>query len=186
MKLRTDAEAGRGRSILALKMLEQPTRMLGTCLMGTNLCAISIATLGTGLVLDLTTIPPSLAFLPGSVHPDDLRDGSQGGLSAPRGRARALRGLPSALPVGCPHSVLWFFERVASLAGGDEGGQRQVRRADIQLLLDASDDPNSFAQDKAMIRRVFASRRPWSRTPCPAHPHHRRLEAARARRPWSR
>ena len=37
LKLRTDAEAGRGGSILALKMLEQPTRMLGTVLVGTNL-----------------------------------------------------------------------------------------------------------------------------------------------------
>ena len=63
LKLRSDAEAGRGGAVIALKMLEQPTRMLGTCLVGTNLCAISIATLGTGLVLDLTTIPPSLAFL---------------------------------------------------------------------------------------------------------------------------
>ena len=157
LKLRTDAEAGRGGSILALKMLEQPTRMLGTCLVGTNLCAISIATLGTGLVLDLTTIPPSLAFL--LVAPFTLTICEMVPKAVYQHHADALvpyvvyplRFLSVALT-----PVLWFFERVASLAGGDEGGQRQVRRADIQLLLDASDDPNLSAQDKAMIRRVFA------------------------------
>ena len=56
MKLRADAERGRRGSILALQMLQNPTRMLSTCLVGTNLVAICIATLGTQLVLTNTTV----------------------------------------------------------------------------------------------------------------------------------
>ena len=41
-KLQADAERGRRGSQIALQMLNQPTRMLGTCLVGTNICAISI------------------------------------------------------------------------------------------------------------------------------------------------
>ena len=63
MKLRTDAERGRRGSIIALQMLQNPTRMLSTCLVGTNLVAICIATLGTQLVLTNTNVHPSLAFL---------------------------------------------------------------------------------------------------------------------------
>ena len=52
-RIRLQEEANRGRrgSIMALNMLDRPTRMLSTCLVGTNLCAISIATLGTKMVL---------------------------------------------------------------------------------------------------------------------------------------
>ncbi len=157
LKLRSDADAGRRGSRLALQMLEQPTRMLGTCLVGTNLCAISIATLGTRLVLDLTTIPPSLAFL--IIAPVTLTICEMVPKAVYQHHADSvvpyvvypLRFLSVILA-----PVLWLFERAASLAGGEENGQRPVRRADIQFLLDASDDPNLTAQDKAMIRRVFA------------------------------
>ena len=51
---------------------------------------------------------------------------------------------------------MWVFERVARIAGGDGNNDRPVTRADIQVLLDATTDPNLTAADKAMIRRVFA------------------------------
>ena len=96
--------------------------------MGTNLCAISIATLGTGLVLDLTTIPPRPLVAPFTPTICEM---------VPKAvyQHHATRSCPTwstlCASCRCPTPVLWFFERVASLAGGDEG-QRQVRRADIQ------------------------------------------------------
>ena len=52
--------------------------------------------------------------------------------------------------------MLWFFERVSKAWPAARTVASDWVRADIQLLLDASDDPNLSAQDKAMIRRVFA------------------------------
>ncbi len=156
MKLRADAEQGKRGAILALQMLQQPTRMLGTCLVGTNLAAISIATLGTQLVLTTTDVHPSLAFL--LVVPFTLTFGEMIPKAVYQHHADTL--VPYAVyPLRflslVLSPVLWVFDQVARLAGGANHSERPVTRADIQVLLDATDDPNLTAADKAMIRRVF-------------------------------
>jgi len=157
LKLKSDAERGRRGAATALKMLSQPTRMLGTCLIGTNLCAISIATLGTQLALVHTDLHPSLAFL--AVVPFTLTLGEMVPKAVYQYHADTIVPyliFPLRLLSWLLSPALWCFEVVARLAGGADHIERPASRADILLLLDASDDPNLSAADKAMIRRVFA------------------------------
>lgn len=157
MKLRVDADRGRRGSIIALNMLREPTRMLGTCLVGTNLAAISLATLGTQLVLQHTSVHPSLAFL--LVVPFTLTLGEMVPKAVYQHHADSLVPyivFPLRLLSLILTPALWVFDRVARLVGGAGEGERPVTRADIQVLLDATNDPNLTAADKAMIRRVFA------------------------------
>ena len=156
MKLRADAERGRRGSILALQMLQNPTRMLSTCLVGTNLVAICIATLGTQLVLTNTNVHPSLAFL--LVVPVTLTFGEMIPKAVYQHHADTLVPyivIPLRFLSWVLSPALWLFDRIARLAGGAGHDERPVTRADIQVLLDASDDPNLSDADKAMIRRVF-------------------------------
>ena len=156
MKLRADAERGRRGSILALQMLQNPTRMLSTCLVGTNLVAICIATLGTQLVLTNTNVHPSLAFL--LVVPVTLTFGEMIPKAVYQHHADTLVPyivIPLRLLSWVLSPALWLFDRIARLAGGAGHDERPVTRADIQVLLDATDDPNLSDADKAMIRRVF-------------------------------
>ena len=157
LKLKMDAEAGRRGAAIALALLSQPTRMLGTCLVGTNLAAISIATLGTQLVLSLTSVHPSLAFL--LVVPFTLTLGEMIPKAVYQHHADALVPFvarPLQLLSFALSPILWCFDRIARLAGGAEHVERPVTRADIQLLLGVTNDPNLSAADRAMIRRVFA------------------------------
>ncbi|MEC8192885.1 MAG: hemolysin family protein [Myxococcota bacterium] len=156
MKLRADAERGRRGSILALQMLQNPTRMLSTCLVGTNLVAICIATLGTQLVLTNTNVHPSLAFL--LVVPVTLTFGEMIPKAVYQHHADTLVPyivIPLQFLSWILSPALWLFDRIARLAGGAGHDERPVTRADIQVLLDATDDPNLSDADKAMIRRVF-------------------------------
>ena len=152
-KLQTDADRGRRGSAIALKMLNQPTRMLGTCLVGTNLCAISIATFGTQLILKHTDVHPSFAFL--LVVPFTLTLGEMVPKAVYQHHADTLVPyvvLPLQLLSWVIAPVLWVFDMITRTANGE----RPVTRADIQVLLDATNDPKLTAADKAMIRRVFA------------------------------
>jgi putative hemolysin len=152
-KLRTDADRGRRGSAIALKMLEQPTRMLGTCLVGTNLCAISIATFGTQIILKHTDVHPSFAFL--LVVPFTLTLGEMVPKAVYQHHADTLVPyvvFPLQLLSWVIAPVLWSFDIITRTANGE----RPVTRADIQVLLDATNDPKLSAADKAMIRRVFA------------------------------
>ena len=145
LKLKADADRGRRGAQIALDMLQHPTRMLGTCLVGTNLAAISIATLGTQLVLDNTSIHPSLAFL--LVVPFTLTLGEMVPKAVYQYHADTLvpylvRPLQLLSFILAP--ILWLFDAIARLAGGAENAERPVTRADIQLLLKATNDPNSL------------------------------------------
>ncbi len=160
-RIRLQEEANRGRrgSIMALNMLDRPTRMLSTCLVGTNLCAISIATLGTKMVLANTGVPPSLAFL--LVVPFTLTLGEMVPKAVYQHHADTLvpylvYPLRAFALIFSP--ILWIFESIAKWIGSETERTNTVSRAEIRMLVEASNDAKLSAQDKAMIRRVFAFR----------------------------
>jgi CBS domain containing-hemolysin-like protein len=157
IKLQADADRGRGGASLALKMLQRPTRMLSTCLVGTNLCAVSIATLGTQLVLDNTDVHPSLAFL--LVVPFTLTLGEMIPKAVYQHHADTIVPYvvyPLRIFAVVLTPILWGFDTIARAAGGADYEQRPMTRADIRMLVEASNDAKLSAQDKAMIHRVFA------------------------------
>ncbi|MGB0637886.1 MAG: hemolysin family protein [Myxococcota bacterium] len=157
LKLQKDAENGRRGAIIALSMLAKPTHMLGTCLVGTNLCAIALATLGTQMVIENSTVHPSLAFL--FVVPFTLTLGEMIPKAVYQHHADTLVPLvvfPLRVFAFILTPILLFFDVVARLAGGGDHRERVVTRSEIRVLMDAADDPNLTPEDKAMIRRVFA------------------------------
>jgi putative hemolysin len=157
LRLQAEGERGSRGASIALEMLDHPARMLGTCLIGTNLCAISIATRGTQLVLRHLNTHPVVAVL--LVVPFTLTLGEMVPKALYQHHANTLvpilafplRTLATALS-----PVLWIFEWVTSLAGGGAQNRRTVTREEIQLLLDGAQAPNLSPEDKALIRRVFA------------------------------
>lgn len=157
VKLQAEADRGRSGAKLALKMLQHPTRMLSTCLVGNNLCAVSMATLGTQLVIDHTEIHPSLAFL--LVVPFTLTLGEMIPKAVYQHHADSIVPYvvyPLRVFAVILTPVLWCFDKIARAAGGADYEQRPMTRADIRMLVEASNDASLTAQDKAMIRRVFA------------------------------
>ena len=58
--LRNRAEAGHQGAALVLQLMEKPERVLGTCLIGTNLCVVTSATLATALAASRGFSQPAL------------------------------------------------------------------------------------------------------------------------------
>ena len=63
LKLQAEAESGQRSSRLALELLAEPAKTLGACLIGTNLCVVSSATLAAKLVQANTDMHESVAAL---------------------------------------------------------------------------------------------------------------------------
>jgi len=158
-RVRLDADRRRGSrsAAIAMDMLEQPARMLGTCLVGTNLCAIAIATLATKLVIDQLQGPPALAAL--LVVPFTLTLGELVPKAIYQHHADRLVPVlvhPLRIMALVLTPALWVFDQVGRLAGAGGSSIRTVTREEIQILLDGLQDAELTAKDREMIRRVFA------------------------------
>jgi putative hemolysin len=157
MRLEADRRRGSRRARLALDMLAQPARMLGTCLVGTNLCAIAIATLATKLVIEQTEAPTALAAV--LVVPFTLTLGELVPKALYQHHADRLVPIlvhPLRLIALVLTPALWCFDQIARLAGAQADGHRTVTREEIQILLDGVQDAELTEKNKDMIRRVFA------------------------------
>lgn len=158
--LRSRAEAGDRGARRVLDLLGSPTRLVGTCLIGTNLATIAGATLAAlvfapagrfaelGVVLVYT--PVSIIFaelVPKSLY---LQYAS---------RVAPVVAVPIAwlawvfgpLLVG----IEAFTRAVLGIFGASDAQVNTVRREDIRLLLDSADGPDIRSEEKDMIRRVF-------------------------------
>lgn len=158
--LRARAQDGDRGAARVLALLEHPTRLVGTCLVGTNLATIVGATLAasvfapTGRFAELAVVlvytPLSIVFaelVPKSVYHQ---------------YANVLAPVV-AVPLGwvgtAIRPVLWAIEtatRTLMRAVGVSDAQvNTVRREDIRLLLDNAETPHLRADEREMILRVF-------------------------------
>ena len=158
-RVRLDAERRRGSrgAALALAMIDQPARMLGTCLVGTNLSAIGTATLAAMLVIEQFDAPPELATL--AVVPFTLTLGELVPKAVYQHHADRLVPIlvyPLRILAWVLTPALWVFDAVARLAGASGDGTRTITREEIQLLLGDVQVVDLTPKDKDMIRRVFA------------------------------
>ncbi|MEZ4236150.1 MAG: hemolysin family protein [Myxococcota bacterium] len=154
-KLEARAAAGSAGAALALNMLEQEDRLLGTCLIGTNVCLVA-GTTTAGLVLASQGHPEewllTLLYLPvgllfGEALPKLLYRHYADAL-APR-LAPPLRVVQRGLGV-----ALWGVSRWSALLRRFLGtAESEVRREDIVQLLhqEGSIDP----EDRDLIRRLL-------------------------------
>ncbi len=158
--LRSRAEDGDAGAARVLRLLENPTRLVGTCLIGTNMATIAGATLTAawlarqGNVPELVTVaiytPLTIIFsemVPKSVF-------QQYATTLAPLVARPLAALAVVLT-----PAIWTIEAATRAVmrhfGVPDAHVHTVRREDIQLLLDSSSSPDIASEEREMILRVF-------------------------------
>lgn len=160
LALRARAEDGDGAAERVLRMLENPARLVGTCLIGTNMATIAGATLlahwleGRGDVPPLVVVaiytPITIMFA--EMVPKSLFQQHATALAPVV--ARPLSALAVALT-----PAIWAIERVSQMfmraLGVPDAEIHTVRREDIKLLLDTATHTDIHSEEKEMILRVF-------------------------------
>jgi putative hemolysin len=159
LHLKEQAEQGHSGARLALKMLDKPEFLLGTCLIGTNLCVVGASTLaavtwaaqlgeGGELLVALTLFPFTLLI--GELIPKTVFR-----QHADRLAVWVIYPLRFISILFTP--VLFILARFAGGASkvlGAEGGDGGPQREDIQALL-SSEKINLDDEDRELITRVF-------------------------------
>lgn len=158
--LQARADGGDTRAAHVLKLLERPARLVGTCLIGTNLSLISGTTLAALAVRD-TTLPEAVVvvlYAPLSIVFAELVPKSvflqYANTLAPI-VARPLAAIAWVLSPAL--AIIEGATRLLMRAIGVPDAQvHAVRREDIQLLLDNALTTDIRADEKEMIQRVFS------------------------------
>lgn len=158
LKARSD-EGDRGAARV-LELLERPTLLVGTCLIGTALSSATGSTLVVHLLRQLGDLPDLLAiaiYAPLTVVFSELIPKSlfhQYAITIAPVAAQVLGALSRALL-----PVLWLLEKGAQgllrLVGVSDAQVNTVRREDIRILLDSVTTGDIRAEEKEMILRVF-------------------------------
>lgn len=154
--LKHQAENGDKAAERVLRLLERPTLLVGTCLIGTATFSVSGITLFT-LILSHYHLPELLVvvtYTPMAIIVAELIPKSLFHQYATRLSPWVGQVLGAVMVVLRP--VLWVMEGGTRLAmrmmGVQDAQVHTVRREDIQLLLD---DATIHADEKEMIQRVF-------------------------------
>lgn len=158
--LKSRADAGDAAAARVLAMLQRPTRLVSTCIVGIAIASVAGATVLTEALSPYTQSPsiwvavliPPVTILFSEMVPKSA--------SHQRATEWAMRvapiigGLEVLLRPG-----LWLIERTTRLVmralGVRDGDSQTVRREDIQLLLDNSPSADIRADEREMILRVF-------------------------------
>lgn len=157
LKLKTKAEAGSRGAKLALSLLAKPERLLGTCLMGTNLSTVTASTAATAALV--TVLPDAGEALTVAIlFPLILLFGELIPKSIYQHYADRLAPI-IAYPLSFTSTLLFPFlvvlEATTRLLTGNQETTRTVTREDIVLLLDRSDEVRIDKEDRDLIQRVF-------------------------------
>ena len=158
--LKARADNGDTAAQRVLKLLETPTRLVGTCLVGTNTMTITGATLVANLLHTFGHVPELVVvavYTPLTVVFAELLP-----KSIFQQYANTLAPIVSR-PIGTLSVVLrpmlWTVEEVVRLLlkviGVQNAEVHAVRREEIQLLLDSTAVTDIQQEEKEMILRVF-------------------------------
>ncbi|MFZ5478484.1 MAG: hemolysin family protein [Myxococcota bacterium] len=158
--LRARAEGGDKAAERVLKLLERPARLVGTCLIGTNLATITGATVVANALARLGDVPELLVvavYTPLTIVFAEMVPKSIFQQYANTLAPVVARPL-SALATGLAPAI-WAIEGATKLfmrlIGAKDAQVHAVRREDIQLLLDNATTGDIRAEEKEMILRVF-------------------------------
>lgn len=159
--LRARAEEGDSAARRVLQLLERPSRLVSTCLVGVALGSVFAATVFTDIAGHFTTNPTlaaAIAFPPIAIIFAELIPKALFHQYATALAPRLIVPLLAMSTVLRP--LLWATEvitRGLSRAFGVKEGEGHggVRREDIQLLFDTSPSADIQAEEREMILRVF-------------------------------
>jgi CBS domain containing-hemolysin-like protein len=158
--LKNRADEGDVGAARVLRLLARPARLVGTCLIGTNLALIGGSTAAAHLLHtfgDLPEIVVIVTFTPITIVFAEL-------LPKSIFRAHATRIAPVVAPVLTAISIVlspalaaveWITRAILRALGAGETEPNTVRREDIRLLLDNAEKTDIHADEKEMILRVF-------------------------------
>lgn len=158
--LRARAENGDKAARRVLSLLEEPTRIVGTCLVGTNTATIAGATLVASMLNRLGNVPELLVvavYTPLTIVFSEMVPKSifqqYANTLAPL-VAPPISALATAL-----RPAIWAIEMATRLVmkalGVRDAQVHTVRREEIQLLLDNATTTDIREEEKEMILRVF-------------------------------
>jgi putative hemolysin len=162
LDLRARADAGHQGATLVLQLMERPERVLGTCLIGTNLCVVSAATIATALAASQGSSEPALlasllltplVLILAEMVPKTIYE-HHADLLAPI----VARPLAWAAVLFTPGLVVvQLLDRVmmrlaSEPDGGSEGG---VSREELRLLMDSEQQGTIDDDEREMIRKVL-------------------------------
>lgn len=154
-RLQADAEEGSRGAALALSMLAREDKLLGTCLIGTNLSLISGATIVSAMVVAaggpewstaLVFAPVALLF--GEAIPKTVYQTYANSLAPIV--AWPIRGAQLAFT-----PLLWIVSAWTGLLERVVGTQRHPSRAELVMLLDADQGTDIAPEERRIIRRVL-------------------------------
>lgn len=158
--LKNRADEGDAGAARVLKLLARPARLVGTCLIGTNLALIGGSTAAAHLLKEFGDLPEIIVivtFTPITIVFAEL-------LPKSIFRAHATRIAPVVAPVLTAISIVlspalaaveWISRAILRALGAGETEPNTVRREDIRLLLDNAEKTDIHADEKEMILRVF-------------------------------
>jgi putative hemolysin len=157
-RLQTEADAGGRGAALALTMLERPAWTLGTCLIGTNLSLIASSTLAVSIVHGQLGLPAAVAAL--FVIPFTLTLGEMVPKAIYQHHADGLVTLivfPLRAVSWVFSPVLWVIDLATrALGSGIDDGAPAITRQELRLMLEGARAEGISANDRQLIRRVFA------------------------------
>jgi len=162
LELRSRAEAGHQGAALVLQLMERPERVLGTCLIGTNLCVVTSATLATALAASSGFSEPALlasllltplVLILAEMVPKTIYE-HHADLLAPI----VARPLAWAAVVFAPG--LWVVEALnrilLRLAKEDpDSPESGVSREELVMLMDSEKQGSIDEDEREMIRKVL-------------------------------
>ncbi len=162
LELRNRAEAGHPGAALVLELMERPERVLGTCLIGTNLCVVTSATLATALAASRGFSEPALlsallltplVLILAEMVPKTIYE-HHADLLAPI-VARPLAWAAVAFAPG-----LWVVEAMNGvmlrLAREEQGSpEAGVSREELRMLMDSEQQGSIDDDEREMIRKVL-------------------------------
>lgn len=158
--LRARSGNGDAAAQRVLKLLERPTQLVGTCLIGTNVATIAGATLVAHLLRQLGNVPELLVvvvYTPLTIVFSEMVPKTIFQQYANTLAPVVSRPIAALSIVLSP--VLWAIEHatriIMNILGVKDAQVHAVRREDIQLLLDSATLTDIHDDEKEMILRVF-------------------------------
>ncbi len=161
LKLQTASDGGSSGAKRALKLLERPEFLLGTCLIGTNLCVVAASTAATaafvsawpdfGSVMAVALLVP-IILLGGELVPKSV-------YQYYADRLTPIIVYPLGLFSTLFRPLLLLIEALTKvlmrLTGAEGSVHRPVSREDLIRLLDESEQVVMDEDDRELIQRVF-------------------------------